>query len=248
MTTIPKWNDERTARLQELAAGESPVTKATVDSIATQLETSPRSVASKLRKMGVEVELASAAPRAFSDEEAEELRSFVEENRGSLTYGQIAEQFGDGRYTAKQIQGKILSMELTDAVAPTPKPESTKTYSDEDEQTVIRMIGEGAFVEDIAAAVGRPVPSVRGKALSLLRSGQIAAVPKQREVKGQAPDALEALGDVSGLTVAQIAEQLGKTERGVKTMLTRRGVTAADYDGAARAEKASAAAAAAQTA
>ncbi len=244
MTTIPKWNDERTAQLTQLAGTENPVTKASVDSIATQLGTSPRSVASKLRKMGVDVELASAAPRAFSEDQAADLRDFVEENRGSLTYAQIAEQFGDGQFTAKSIQGKILSMELTDAVAPTPKPESTKTYSDEDEATVVRMVGEGAFVEDIAAAVGRAVPSVRGKALSLLRSGAIAAVPKQRDVKGQAPDALEALGDVSGLTVAQIAEQLGKTERGVKTMLTRRAVTASDYDGAARAEKANAAAAA----
>jgi hypothetical protein len=194
--------------------------------------------------MGVEVELASAAPRAFSDEQAEALRDFVEDNRGQLTYAQIAEQFENGHFTAKTIQGKILSMELTDSVAPTPKPESTKTYSDEDEATIIQMIGQGAFVEDIAAAVSRTVPSVRGKALSLLRSGQITAVPKQRDVKGQAPDALEALGDVSGLTVAQIAEQLGKTERGVKTMLTRRGVTASDYDGAARQEKANAAAAA----
>lgn len=244
MTSIPKWTEERTAQLTQLVGSESPVTKATVDSVAAQLETSPRSVASKLRKMGVEVELASAAPRAFSDEQAEALRDFVEENRGQLTYAQIAEQFEGGHFSPKTIQGKILSMELTDAVAPTPKPESTKTYSDEEEATIVRLIGEGAFVEDIAAAVGRTVPSVRGKALSLLRSGAIAAVPKQRDVKGAAPDALEALGDVSGLTVTQIAEQLGKTERGVKTMLTRRGITAADYDGAARQEKASAAAAA----
>lgn len=241
--TIPKWNDERTARLQELAGGESPVTKATVDSIAQQLETSPRSVASKLRKLGVEVELASAAPRAFSDDEAEELRSFLEENNGTLTYGQIAEQFGGGRFTAKQVQGKVLSMELTDAVAPTPKPESTKTYTDEEEATIVRMIGEGAFVEDIAAQVGRPVPSVRGKALSLLRGEQISAMPQQRDVKGQAPDALESLGDISAMNVADIAAQLGKSERGVKTMLTRRGVTAADYDGAAKREKAQNAAA-----
>lgn len=243
MTTIPKWTEERTAQLQQLAGSETPVTKATVDAIATQLETSPRSVASKLRKLGVEVELASAAPKAFSEEQAEELRDFLEENRGNLTYAQIAEQFNGGQFTAKQVQGKVLSMELTDAVAPTPKPESTKTYSDEEEATVIRMTQEGAFVEDIAAAVNREVPSVRGKALSLLRSGAISAVPKQRDVKGQTPDAFEALGDVSALTVTQIAEQLGKTERGVKTMLTRRGVSASDYNGAARAEKASAAAA-----
>ena len=35
-----------------------------------------------------------------------------------------------------------------------------------------------------------------------------------------------------------IAEEIGKTTRGVKTMLTRRGLTAADYDGAAKAAKA----------
>jgi transposase-like protein len=243
MTTIPKWNDERTARLQELAGAETPVTKATVDSIATQLETSSRSVASKLRKLGVEVELASAAPKAFSDDQAEALRAFVEENSGNLTYAQIAEQFEGGSFSPKTIQGKILSMELTDAVAPTPKPESTKTYSDEDEATIVRMVGEGAFVEDIAAAVGRLVPSVRGKALSLLRAGTIPAVPKQRETKGATPDALAELGDVSGLTVAEIAGRLSKTERGVKTMLTRRGLTVADHNGAARAEKANAAAA-----
>ena len=57
-------------------------------------------------------------------------------------------------------------------------------------------------------------------------------------MKGQAPDSFEALGDVSGLTVAEIAEKTGKTERGVKTMLTRRAVTAKDYDGAAKAKKA----------
>ena len=62
-------------------------------------------------------------------------------------------------------------------------------------------------------------------------------MPKQRDVKGQAPDSLDSLGDISGLTVAEIAEKLSKTERGVKTMLTRRGVTAKDYDGAAKAAK-----------
>ena len=46
------------------------------------------------------------------------------------------------------------------------------------------------------------------------------------------------LGDISGMTVEAIAEAIGKTARGVKTMLTRRGLSAADYDGAAKAAKA----------
>lgn len=235
--TLPKWNDERTAQLTDLVGAESPVTKATVASLADRLETSTRSVSSKLRKLGYEVELASAAPKAFNDEEAEQLRAFVEDNAGEYTYAEIADHFGAGKFNARQIQGKILSMELTGSVKETPRPETTKTYTDEEQAIVVQMVTSGKFVEEIAEKVGKSVASVRGKALSLLRDGSITEMPKQRDVKGQAPDSLDSLGDVSGLTVAEIAEKLGKTERGVKTMLTRRAVTAKDYDGAAKAAK-----------
>lgn len=238
MTNLPKWNDERTAQLEASVGDESPVTKATVTRLADELQTSTRSVASKLRKIGYEVELASAAPKAFSDDEAEDLREFVENNAGAFTYAEIAAQFAAGKFTAKAIQGKILSMELTDSVKATPKPEVVKTYTDAEEATVVAGIQAGKFIEDIAAEVGKEVASVRGKALSLLRAGTIAALPAQREVKGQAPDAFEALGDVSEMTVAEIAEKLGKTERGVKTTLTRRQIVAKDYDGVAKAKKA----------
>jgi hypothetical protein len=40
------------------------------------------------------------------------------------------------------------------------------------------------------------------------------------------------------MTVVEIAEAIQKTPRGVKTMLTRRGLAASDYDGAAKREKA----------
>ena len=38
------------------------------------------------------------------------------------------------------------------------------------------------------------------------------------------------------MTVEAIADQIGKTVRGVKTMLTRRGLQCADYNGAAKKE------------
>ncbi len=243
MTTLPKWNDERTTALTNGVGSESPVSRSTVARLAAELETTPRSVGSKLRKLGYEVETASAAPRAFSDEQAQLLSDFVEDNAGEFTYGEIAERFEGGAFTAKQIQGKILSLELTGSVKPTPKAETAKTYTDAEEAAVIAAVQAGKFVEDIAAELGRTVPSIRGKALSLLRAGIIDAMPSQRDVKGAAPDAFEALGNVSGLTVAEIAAKLEKTERGVKTMLTRRGVTVADYDGAGKREKAQAAAA-----
>jgi hypothetical protein len=237
--TTQKWTEDRTAQLVNGVADETPVSRATVANLAEDLETSTRSISSKLRKLGYDVELATAAPKAFSDEVTAELRHFVTQNNREYTYAEIAEKFPGG-YTAKAIQGKILSMELTQHVKEAPKPESTKTYTASEEALVLKMIRAGNFVEEISEAVGKSVQSVRGKALSLQRAGEIDAMPKQRDLKGAAADPLDTIGDIAGMTVAQIAETIGKTERGVKTMLTRRGLVASDYDGAAKREKAAA--------
>ena len=237
---LPKWTDERTAALTNFVGSESPVSQDTVAEAAEELETSTRSISSKLRKMGYEVELASSrSNRAFSADQEATLATFVQDNSGEFTYAQIAENFEGGAFSAKSIQGKILSMELTDHVKPAPKVETVRTYSPAEEEQFIAMVNDGAFVEAIADALDRSVYSVRGNALSLLRSGEINAIPRQEHTKGGAKeDPLADLGDVSGMTVEEIAEAIGKTARGVKTMLTRRGLSASDYDGAARKEKA----------
>ena len=235
---LPKWTDERTEALTSFVGGESPVSQATVAEAADQLETSTRSISSKLRKMGFDVELASAASgKSFTADQEATLSAFVTDNSGQYTYAQIAEHFEGGAFSPKSIQGKILSMELTDHVKPAPKVESVRTYSTDEETTFVSMVNDGAFVEAIAEALGRSVNSIRGKALSLLRSGDIDAIPRQENTKGASnADPLADL-DVSDMTVEAIAETIGKTARGVKTMLTRRSLTAADYDGAAKAAK-----------
>ena len=237
---LPKWTDERTDQLVNFVGDESPISQSTVAEAADQLETSTRSISSKLRKMGYEVELASASSsRAFSESQEATLATFVQDNSGEYTYAQIAENFEGGAFSAKSIQGKILSMELTDHVKPAPKVEAVRTYSEDEEATFIEMVNDGAFVEAIADALDRSVNSVRGKALSLLRSGDIDAIPRQEHTKGSTKeDPLADLGDISAMTVEEIAEAIGKTARGVKTMLTRRGLVAEDYDGAAKKEKA----------
>jgi len=239
---LPKWNDERTTALTDFIGGESPVSQATVAQAADQLETSTRSISSKLRKMGFDVELASAsATRAFSDSQEATLAAFVSDNSGDYTYAEIAGHFEDGAFSPKSIQGKILSMELTGHVKPAPKVEAVRTYSPAEEVTFVSMVQDGAFVEAIAAELDRSVNSVRGKALSLLRSGDIDAIPRQETTKGASKeDPLAELTDIATMGVEDIAEAIGKTARGVKTMLTRRGISAADYDGAAKKEKASA--------
>ena len=130
-------------------------------------------------------------------------------------------------------------MELTDHVKPAPKVETVRTYSEEEESQFIEMVNGGAFVENIAEALGREIPSVRGKALSLLRAGVIDAIPRQEHTKGAAKeDPLEGISGLEDMTVEEIAEAIGKTVRGVKTMLTRRGISVFDYDGRARKEQA----------
>lgn len=62
--------------------------------------------------------------------------------------------------------------------------------------------------------------------------------PEQREAenaKKSSTDAFEALGSKIGfMTVADIAAATGKSIRGTRTTLIRRGITVADFDGAAK--------------
>ena len=234
---VPKWTEERTQSLTDFVGGESPVSQATVASAAESLETSPRSVSSKLRKMGFDVELASASQsKAFSDEQESTLANFVQDNSGQYTYAEIASNFEGGAFSAKSIQGKILSMQLTEHVKPAPKVETVKSYNEDEEATFVNMVNDGAYIEQIADSLGRSVNSIRGKALSLLRAGEINAIPKQEHTKGSSKADPLADVEIDGMTVEEIADEIGKTVRGVKTMLTRRGLQCADYNGAARKE------------
>lgn len=239
MSTTPKWTDDRTSVLSAMVDGMGTISQDTVATAAVELNTTTRSISSKLRKMGHDVELAAAAhKKAFSDDQAEALSSFVTDNSGTYTYADVAANFEGGAFTAKQVQGKILSMELTSHVKPAEKVEVARTYTPAEEATFLSLVSNGAFVEEIAEALGKSINSVRGKALSFLRSGDITSIPKQKESRAKANvDALANLGDISAMTVEDIAESIDKTVRGVKTMLTRRGLTCTNHDGAKKAAK-----------
>jgi len=242
-----KWNDETVNQLLSIVGDESPVSVATVEEAADTLGFTTRSVAAKLRQLDHDVaSMAKEKTTAFTEQETDDLADFVENNAGRFTYKEIAEQFADGKFTAKQIQGKLLALELTAAVKPAEKVEIARTYSDAEEAVFIKMAEQGKYIEDIAQALGKTVASVRGKALWLTRKGQIARIPAQREshAKDQV-DPIVALGDrIATMTVAEIAAAVDKTERGLRTLLTRRGINVADYKGADKKAKAEAKAAA----
>jgi arsenate reductase-like glutaredoxin family protein len=242
-----KWSDEAVDQLMSIVGNESPVSVDAVERAAEALGFTTRSIASKLRQLDREVaSLAKEKTSKFSEDETADLAEFVMANAGNLTYAQIAENFADGKFTAKQIQGKLLALELTGMVKPAEKVEVARTYTEAEEAKFIAMADNGAFIEDIAQALNKTVQSVRGKALSLTRKGQIAKIPAQRESHAkETVDPVTALGDkIASMTVAEIAAAVDKTERGLRTLLTRRGIKVADYDGAAKKAKAEAKAAA----
>lgn len=240
-----KWSDETVAELMRIVGNQSPVSVARVEQAASALDVSVRSVASKLRQLDLEVaSMAKERVSAFTPEQTESLSNFVHDNEGMLTYKDIAEQF-EGDFTAKQIQGKLLALELTGSVKAADKVEVARTYSEAEEAVFIKMANAGKYIEEIATVLGKTIPSVRGKALSLTRKGQIDKIPAQKTSHAKnVVDAVGALGAaIATMTVAEIAKAVDKTDRGIKTLLTRRGVTVADYDGAAKKAKAEAKAA-----
>lgn len=245
--TTKNWSDEAVAQLMNIVGNESPISVSKVEVASEQLGKTTRSIAAKLRQLDREVaSLAKEKTSAFTADEGADLADFVSANAGNLTYKDIAENFAGGKFTAKQIQGKLLALELTGSVKPAEKVEIARTYTEAEEATFVKMAEAGNFIEDIASKLNKSVASVRGKALSLTRKGQITKIPAQRESHAkESVDPVVALGDrINSMTVAEIAQAVDKTERGLRTLLTRRGIKVADYDGAAKKAKAEAKAAA----
>lgn len=242
MTTKVEWTDENQEELVNIVgkSTDTEVDAKTVQSAATMLEMSTRRIASKLRNMGYTVQsLAKAKQSTFTDEETDQLVEFLDNNSGAFTYKEISENFLEGKFSPKQVQGKILALELTAQVKPAEKLEHVSNYSEDDTNTLVKMANSGEFLEDIAEALGKEVNSVRGKALSMFTKGILDKIPAQKNKKpAKSADPLAELEGIEDMTVAEIAEATGKTERGIKTALTRRGISATDYDGAAKAEKA----------
>jgi len=236
--TLPKWNEDREAQLTAIVNGESPVSLDTVANAAEQLETTTRSISSKLRRMGVEVAKKVADAPAFDANQTAQLVELLTSNVGVFTAQEVADKIGD--FTSAQIRGKLLSLDLIANLKPSEKAVSVRKYTPEQETRIVEMVLAGSFVEDIAAEMGKEVASIRGKCLSLLREHEGLTMPATRDKKGGAKaDPYEDL-DLESMSVEAIAEAANKTERAVKVHLTTVGLSATDYNGARKRAKADA--------
>lgn len=223
-----EYTDEMVERMHEVANGG--ITEETIENLMSEFDFPRRSVTAKLRKLGYDVPKKPGAAPVFSAEETEALAEFLQDNSGNMTAEEIAAEFEGGKFTARQINGKALSLEMTQHVKPAEKKVTPRTYTEAEEAQIADMVDAGKFLEEIADAMGRPVNSVRGKLLSM---GLKAA---QRDKKATKSDPYDGIEDMLDKTVEEIAQSFDKTVRGVKTVLTRRGLSCADYTPKAAAE------------
>ena len=216
-----EYTDEMVTRMEGVCG--SGVTEDVIESLCDEFGYPRRSVTAKLRKLGYDVPKKPGAAPVFTAEETDALAAYLEANSGNQTAEEIAAGFADGQFTARQINGKALSLEMTSHIKPAEKKITPRSYTEDEENQISSMVEDGAFLEDIAEAVGKTVNSVRGKLLSM------GLKAEQKNKKGTKADPYEGIEDMLEMTVEQIAEHFDKTVRGVKTVLTRRSLSAADY-------------------
>lgn len=201
------------------------VTEEVIESLMAEFDFPRRSVTAKLRRMEYDVPKKPGEAPKFTDEETSELKAFLQDHEGEFTAEEIASDHFP-KFTSRQITGKALSLEMTGSIKPAEKKVTPKTYSEEEEATIVSMHENGAYLEEIAEALGKSVNSVRGKCLSMQ-----VKVPQRdkKEAKAGAYDDIVAGSDLLSLTFEEIAEKLDKTTRGVKTVLSRRKLACANY-------------------
>ena len=222
-----KYTDEMVARMQEVCAGG--VTEDKIEALVAEFGFNRRSVAAKLRSLDLEVPSKVEAPK-FTAEETEAFKAYVTSNSGSQNAEEISNGFANGKFTSRQVMGKALALELTSHVKKTEKKDKPKTYTTAEEDKIRSLVSAGKFLEEVADALGKPVNSMRGKLLSM-----DLKAPQKNKKEAVAGGSYPGLAEIApGKTVAELVAHYStggevKTERGVKTALSRRNVAAKDY-------------------
>jgi len=220
MSSKYEYTEDMVARMSAVFA--DGVTESQIEALCKEFDFPRRSVTAKARKLGYDVPKKPSEAPKFSTEETDALKSFLVSNSKVYTAEEIARDHFSN-FEPRQITGKALSLEMTQHIKPAEKKVAPKTYTDAQEAVIRDMVGNGAWLEDIAEKVGKSVNSVRGKLLSM----ELKA--PQRDKKEAKKDAYAGIGDLLDQTVEDLAAHFEKTTRGVKTVLARRKLACKDY-------------------
>lgn len=216
-----KWTDELTEKLiSKVKDVKGEIPYSTVETLAQEFETSTRSIAGKLRSLGYQVgRKVVTKTKSYSEKEEALIKQMVEQG---AYIEDIAAKLGR---EVKQIRGKLLSMKLT---APTKnkKEPRKKTYTPEEEEKIRQMVEQGAFIEDIAEALGRTVPQIRGKLLSMRLKAPMKNKKEKVSNKIYTDEVIAKITEMfkAGKTETEIAEELGLKKAGLHRKLVQLGL------------------------
>lgn len=219
-----EYTEDMVAKLRQTFSG-GVVTEDKIEALCQEFGFPRRSVTAKARKEGFDVPKKPADAPTFSESESQELVNVLTSNSGIYTAEELAAKVAGGKFNARQITGKALSLEMTTHIKPAEKKVQPRTYTEAEESQIRDLVSKGKYLEDIASVLNKSVNSVRGKLLSMELKAQQR---DKKEAKKDAYDGIESLAP--NMTVKELAAHFdGKTERGIKTVLARRKISAKDY-------------------
>ena len=125
---MTKYTEEMEQRMRD-ACPDNVVTESVIAELMDEFEVERRSLTAKYRKMGFEVPRKPADNPTFNEDETATLVEFLENNAGSKTAQEIADDVFGGKFSSKQITGKALSLEMTGSIKPAEKKVTPKLYN-----------------------------------------------------------------------------------------------------------------------
>jgi len=230
-------------QLNELVAAEPLNTKGELSlvslaKVAMELDIPKRNVAAKLRKSGTKVETLNKVSD-WNEAETKALGDYLTANNGVFSPEQVAQKLYGTKFSAAQVRGKALSMDKASFFRKVEPKAAVLKYTEAEEAKIVSLANAGKNIEDIAIALDRSTQSIRGKCLSLYTKGLVTSIPKSSQVV-KVVDVLDGLDGVaiSKMSIADLSNHTGKSETGMKTILTRRGISCSNWDGAKKRAKA----------
>lgn len=209
-----KYTDEMDSTIvAAVTEANGLATKEVIADLSDELDVPARSLAYRMRNvLELDVESTTKAPSFTADE----TETFLELADGTKTAEEIAVVMDK---TPAQVRGKNLACKTT--LAPSEKAEpKAKVYSDAEEVRIEALVEDGKFLEEIAAAMGREVNSIRGKLLSMkLKAPQRDHVAVKTAVYTDEIVADLVTRVAAGETLDQIVEATGLNVRGLKSKL-----------------------------
>lgn len=156
----------------------------------------------------------------WTEELVQALQNKVQ-GKESVTADEVTAFATEMELSYKEIAGKLRSM----GVAVEKKAVKAKAYTEQEERKLQKLVQSGAFIEDIAATLGRTVPQIRGKLLSMkLKAPQ---KNKKEQVKVYSEEVIAKIKemDKQGRPQEEIADALGLNLAGLKSQMTKLGLT-----------------------